>query len=451
MTVKTHRYEPRGSARTVLESRAKELLVSGAAGTGKSRACLTKVMAVACKYDESSQLIIRKTAASLGSTALVTWRRQVVPELLSNGKVYFYGGSAEEPPQYRFWNGSKVMIGGMDKPDKIMSSEYDLIYAQEATELNVTDWELATSRLRNGVLPYQQMLADCNPNVPTHFLKVRADEGKTTLLTSVHEENPRLFQWCAPTEAGAMPFDSGWVRLTRKGREYIERLDALTGVRYLRLRKGLWVAAEGLIYENFNPAVHLVDGLPKGSEGWTRYWAVDFGFVHPFVLQCWAEDPDGRLWLYREIYRTRRLVEDHAKDIMEIVAPGGVWKEPKPTAIICDHDAEDRATLEKHLGMGTTPAKKTVSDGLQATEARLRVQGDGRPRLYVVRGATVHRDASQAEAAKPCSTEEEFPGYVWANSKTKEAPVKEDDDGMDATRYIVANRDLTAEARVRWL
>jgi predicted transcriptional regulator len=40
---------------------------------------------------------------------------------------------------------------------------------------------------------------------------------------------------------------------------------------------------------------------------------VDFGYTNPFVMQWWAEDPDGRLYLYREIYRTRRLVEDHAK------------------------------------------------------------------------------------------------------------------------------------------
>jgi hypothetical protein len=37
------------------------------------------------------------------------------------------------------------------------------------------------------------------------------------------------------------------------------------------------------------------------------------------VIQCWAEDPDGRLYLYREIYKTRTLVEDHAKRILREV------------------------------------------------------------------------------------------------------------------------------------
>jgi hypothetical protein len=110
---------------------------------------------------------------------------------------------------------------------------------------------------------------------------------------------------------------------------------------------------------------------------------VDFGFTNPFVWQQWAVDPDGRLWLEREIYRTQRLVEDHAKDILNVVtvtagASKGQWLYPRPAAIICDHDAEDRATLERHLGMGTTAAKKSVSDGIQAMSARLR-PGRGRP------------------------------------------------------------------------
>jgi hypothetical protein len=45
------------------------------------------------------------------------------------------------------------MIGGMDKPTKIMSSEYDFIYVQEAIELTETDWENLTTRLRNGRCP----------------------------------------------------------------------------------------------------------------------------------------------------------------------------------------------------------------------------------------------------------------------------------------------------------
>jgi hypothetical protein len=36
--------------------------------------------------------------------------------------------------------------------------------------------------------------------------------------------------------------------------------------------------------------------------------------------------------------------------------------------------------------------------------------------------------------------QDEFPGYVWASTQ-KEQPVKEKDDGLDMTRYVVAYVD----------
>jgi hypothetical protein len=59
----------------------------------------------------------------------------------------------------------------MDNPDRIMSTEFDTVFVQEATELTETDWENLTTRLRNFVLPYQQLTADCNSGSPSHWLK----------------------------------------------------------------------------------------------------------------------------------------------------------------------------------------------------------------------------------------------------------------------------------------
>jgi hypothetical protein len=458
----THTYQPRGAARHLLETRAPEILLSGPAGTGKSRACLEKLHLQALKYPGMRGLIVRKTQVSLGSTALVTWREHVAKEALAHGEVRWYGGSQQEAAQYRYRNGSTITVGGMDKATKIMSSEYDVCFVQEAIELIEDDWEAITTRLRNGRLPYQQLMADTNPAQPTHWLKVRSDKGQTLMLESRHEDNPIYF-----TDAGAM---------TGAGRAYIEgKLDKLTGVRYLRLRKGLWVAAEGLIYEDWDPAVHLVDRFPIPDD-WTRWWSVDFGFTHPFVLQFWAEDPDGRLWLYREIFRTRRLVEDHARQALSIVTEpvDGVeqiegeepavavahgrrrWIEPPPRAVICDHDAEGRATLQKHLGMSTVAANKKVIAGIQAVQARLKVAGDGRPRLAILRDSVVERDPELVDAKRPACTAEEIPGYVWAVKPgaaggLKEEPVKDQDDGADAGRYVVAHRDLRGRPNIRWM
>lgn len=465
--VKEHIYEPRGTCKQIFRQRDDEVLISGPAGTGKSRACLEKIHMVCLATPGVRALIVRKTLASLGSTALVTWRNFVIKEALESGDVNYYGGSFQEAPQYRYSNGSTVTIGGMDKPTRVMSSEYDIIYVQEATELFIDDLEALNSRLRNNRISFQQLLMDCNPDSDKHWLKLRSNDGKTKLFESRHEDNPVLFNVDGT--------------LTEKGRAYIQKLDNLTGVRYKRLRLGLWVAAEGQVYEEWDPAIHILpwSWAENGEEfefvipeSWPRYWVIDFGFVHPFVCQWWAKDPDGALYMYREIYMTNRTVAQHAKTILEcvtkvdthIVYTGRgkddfeirerrVWTEPQPYAIICDHDAEGRATLENELGLGTTAAIKTVHDGIDAVQERLKVHPTlGEPRLFIMDTTLVERDQVLVDGMRPTCTRDEFASYVWAvkpSGRKKDEPVKDDDDGMDCTRYLVASEDLRGQSRYR--
>jgi len=67
--------------------------------------------------------------------------------------------------------------------------------------------------------------------------------------------------------------------------------------------------------------------------------------------------------------------------------------------------------------MGTVAAKKTVSDGIQAVAERLRVQPDGKPRLYFCRDALVRRDPLLDSAKQPASSLEEIVGYIWNTDK----------------------------------
>lgn len=440
----THRFEPRGTARQLLECRAPEVLLSGPAGTGKSRACLEKMHLLALRNPGFRGLIVRKTAVSLSSSALVTFKEHVAAESIAAGHVKWFGGSQEKAACYEYSNGSIINVGGMDKATKVMSTEYDAVYVQEAIELTVTDWESLTTRLRNGKISFQQLMADTNPDTDTHWLKKRAETGSTLMLESRHEDNPVIVG------------DDG--QYTERGASYMASLDALTGVRHARLRKGLWVAAEGQILDDWDPAVHLIDAFRIPAE-WTRWWAVDFGYRNPFVCQRWAQDPDGRLYLYAETYRTGRLVEEHAADILAQVSRTGtradgnvgvrVWKEPKPRAIITDHDAEGRATFEEKIGIPTVAAHKAVKEGIQSVQARLKPHGDGRPRLFVMRGALTYRDPELVTRSLPTCTAEEVGGYVW--NASKEEPVKENDHGCDAMRYVVAHVDRGQSKYMRWV
>src|SRR2546430_1507524 len=91
-----HRYAPRGGCLEAFRARDDEVLVSGPAGTGKSRACLEKLHLMALLNPGMRGLITRKTLVSLGGTALVTWREHVAAEALKAGICQWYGGSQQE-------------------------------------------------------------------------------------------------------------------------------------------------------------------------------------------------------------------------------------------------------------------------------------------------------------------------------------------------------------------
>ena len=436
----TVRFEARGAVAEAFKSREPEILLSGAAGTGKTVGALMKVHLAMLQYPGARALLVRKTLTSLTSSTLVAFRKMVAREALEAGLVHFYGGSAQEPAAFRYKSGSTIVVGSLEKSQRLLSTEYDFAFCDESVEVESEDLDIIVTRLRHGRLPYQQLIMCTNPGGPSHHLKVRCDAGRTRMLYSRHEDNPRLFQ------------DGEW---TEYGRTYIARLETLVGVRYQRMRWGKWVASENSVFDEFDPAVHVIDRFDIPDE-WTRRISVDLGYVHPTAIGWWAEDPEGRLYLYREIFTTRKTVDVLAREMLrEMQHPDGTWKEPKPRVIVTDHDAENRAVLERELGMSTVPARKTVLDGIQAVQQRLRPQPhDGKPRIFFFRDSLLYRDPELVEAKRPTCTVEELPNYVWdtgAGKRAKEAPVKEMDDGCDMTRYLVAELDLGVSPRVRWL
>lgn len=417
-------YTPRGAARDIFGLQDPEVVLSGPAGTGKSRSILEKLHLMALKYPNARILMVRKTRRSLTESGMVTYWQKIRPDL---DRVQW----KPSLQQYQYPNGSIIAVGGLDKPSKIMSSEWDCIYVQECTELTEQDWEACTIRLRNGKIPYQQMLGDCNPDAPTHWLKQRANAGKTLMLESRHDDNPLLFS------------DSGEV--TKEGERYLGSLEALSGVRLARYRYGIWAAAEGTVYEQtWDKSKIVVDPTPLPAS-YSRFLVVDFGFTHPFVCLWGAVDDDGRIIIYRQIYKTKTLVEEHAQEIKRLSKWGQPGGDPLPRAIICDHDAEGRMTLSRHLGLTTLPAQKNVSEGIQAVASRFKPAGDGKPRILIFRDCLVERDRDLAEKKQPTCLEEEPDTYIWdtrQGMKRGEQPVKESDHALDALRYLVAYFDL---------
>lgn len=415
-----------------------ELLLSGAAGTGKSFGVMAWLHGFLLENPGARALVCRKTHVSLTSSTLVTLREKVLRRDIDNGHLHWFGGSAAEPPGFRYNCGSFIAVGGLDRSSRVLSTEFDVIVVDEATEVTAEDLDVLVTRLRNNKAPRQQLVCMTNPGPPSHHLKMRCDAKRMRMLYSRHEDNPALYNLAT----------GEW---TEYGRSYINRLDSLTGVRYERLRWGKWVSAEGLIYSDFNDAVHVRPGSFSPTSGRVVV-SIDFGFTNPTSCTWTWIDDDGRSLVYREIYKTGLLVEDLARMIRQIQEEYP-W-EPWPEAWICDHDAEGRATLERHLKISTTPAIKKVKQGIEAVQARLRIAGDGRPRFQVMEHTLCHEeDETLREAGKPIGLREEIYGYVWAKGRdgtpAKEEPVKLNDHAMDGgLRYSTAYLDIREDGRL---
>ena len=406
----------RGAALKIQSLVAPEWIISGPAETGKTIAALTRLDQLARTYPKSQHVILRKTYNSAVSSVVQSFINKVLPKQTSPGNygdVHTFGG--QRPLWFDYDNGSRIWVGGMDNPDKVLSSERDTIYVNQTEELTLSDWAYLTTRAtgRAGNMPFGMVFGDCNPGSPHHWIKKR--DG-LMLLESRHEDNPMLYD------------DKG--QITEQGERSMAVLDRLPGVIKDRLRYGRWVQAEGAVYD-FDEAVHLIDRF-RVNPHWRRILAIDFGYTNPFCCQDWAIDSDGRMYLIREIYMTRRTVKVHSVTINQ-------WRESvNYEAVVCDHDAEDRATLEEN-GIPTQPAVKFISVGIQKMQERLQRAGDGKPRMFVVRDSLVERDEELAEARKPVCTSEEFSVYMWpkgADGKPmKEVPVDDNNHGMDPARY----------------
>lgn len=420
-----HSYTPVGNLLDVFYAHDREVLVCGPAGTGKSRACLEKVVLLALNWPKTRFLIVRKTRESINSSVAVTLKDEVIPHLLSSGVVVHKGSSAKQPAQFEFDNGSVILTAGMDDPEKVKSTDYDMVYANEATELDESDWQMLLTRIRHNKMPDQQLLADCNPSYPYHWLKKRADTGKIRLINTTHHDNPVFWR------------DGAW---TPMGQQYVlGTLASLNGVQRERMYLGKWAANTGLVYDGFNPDVHVIDFTPPAS--WPRYWSVDFGFTDPFVTQIWAIDADNRMYLEHEVYMTGKTIAEHAKTLKPYA------ESIRPRMVVCDSASpEGIEQIRRDLRVPVTKAKKDVSVGIGLVKERFKVR-DGLPGIFFCKSSLIATDKRLVSSNHPVRTADELLSYSWRKNKP-DVPEDEFNHGMDAMRYAVMHLDHRRSPRL---
>lgn len=394
------RYRPLGGCLEAFYCRDPQVLVEGPAGTGKSRAILEKLHICAQKYDGMRGAIVRKTRESLTQSAMVTFEQKVLP---SPEAVPFN----HESQEYRYPNGSRLVVGGMDKASRVMSSEYDIIYIQEATELTEDDIEYLLTRLRNGVMPYQQLIMDANPDAPEHWLNKRCMNGVVTRIKTTHKDNPSITP------------------------EYMAFLDSLTGYRRKRLRDGEWVAAEGQYFHEWDPEQHICQPFDIPAT-WTRWLAVDYGFADPWCVLWFARNPADKyhVYIYREAYATGLRDEQQAEKIVEaskgerISIPVG---DPSMFNKRTEQNKPSIAWVYWRKGVPLRPAYNDRIAGWQTVRRALAWDNEHKPRLQIMEGR-----APNLVRTLPSMVHDPLDSEDLAD---KIKSVKTEDHAVDALRY----------------
>ena len=395
----------RGGPLDLLRNHDHEVIIAGPADSSKTWACCVKsyLLCADPHRPRAHGAVIRKTFHSIEASVGRTFNT------ITEGMPIRRIGGAAYTDRWVFPNRSELICVGLDKSDKLLSSEWDFVQVCQSEQLTQSDWEMVASRCtgRGAVVQWPQLFGDCNPGGARHWIRERAKDHKLTLLTATHKDNPALFN-----EAGL---------ITPTGKSRIAKLEAtLTGVRRKRLLEGIWATSEGAVYDMFdsNPGgAHLRERDPKEMKRW--FLAMDEGYTNPAVILVVGEDSDGRRHVFREWYECGRLQS-------EVVTKAHQWFfEHTCEVAAVDESAAGLIADLNAAGLRATPGKGRVLDGIGMIQNALAVRGDGLPRLTV-----------DPSCINLCN---EFESYIWRQGSgglAKDEPAKENDHALDALRYL---------------
>ena len=244
-----------------------------------------------------------------------------------------------------------------------------------------------------------KMWFSCNPGSPQHWFYLewikRHKEHNALYLHFTMRDNPGL------------------------SNKIIERYESMfSGVFYDRYIRGLWVLAEGGIYDMFRKERHVEAASPGACS--LYYISMDYGTQNPTAMQLWGKH--GGVWYaLREYYfsgreRNKQLTDEEYYTALENLAGPlpirGVIVDPSAASMI--------ACIRNHGRFLVFPADNAVLDGIRVTANALQ--------------------SGKIKICESCeNTVREFEAYVWdekAAGRGEDKPLKINDHAMDAMRYF---------------
>ena len=236
---------------------------------------------------------------------------------------------------------------------------------------------------------------NCNPEGPQHWFYqewiLKAGARRALRLHFTMEDNPAL---------------SERIR-ERYRRNY-------SGAFYRRFVLGEWTAAEGLVYDFFDPERDAADAPGDGFSAWRI--SADYGTVNPASFGLWGLR-EGVWYRTGEFYYDSRKMgrqrtdAEYAEDLERLAGGREIQR------VIVDPSAASFIETLRRRGCWVVKADNDVSDGIRVTADLLR-QG----RVAICRGCgDCLREISQ---------------YCWEQRGERDVPRKKDDHAMDDLRYF---------------
>lgn len=254
---------------------------------------------------------------------------------------------------------------------------------------------------------------NCNPDSPYHWFY-------TDYITNDDIKDKKIWHFLMEDN---LSLDPG----------YIESLKQMyTGVWYDRMIRGLWVAAEGRIYDMFDPKVHMIDTkafiASLGCHPLAIRWYVgcDYGTSTVMSWGLYAKLPAGTILKVREYYYDAVKTKAQKTDY-EFATEFVEWLQgTKPYAVFVDPSAASWKTELMRRGYMVLNANNDVINGIRRVATMLNTH-----RYYIDKSCV--------------NTEKEYVSYVWdstAQRAGRDKPVKEHDHTCDTDRYVLYTESL---------
>lgn len=269
-------------------------------------------------------------------------------------------------------------------------------YGNEATLQHLNTYREAMQRC-SGV--GARIILDTNPDCPNHHIYKELITKNGEMLNS-----------------GKRNIASHHFRLddnTFLNPDYIESLKKTTpsGMWYDRNIEGLWVAADGLIYKDFNAKYHVVN--PNEIPNIKSYFmGMDWGFEHYGALILFGLAENNAVFALEEVYEREKGMDFWTDMAKRYTRQYGYLP------IYCDTARPEFLREFKKAGTNAKMANKNVIEGI----------------TFV---ATLIKNSRYFISSKCKNLIREKQAYVWNQTSLIEKPIEKDDDTQDAERYAL--------------